>query len=244
MSHESEGDPAADHRPQLEAARDGARGELAPARFLRGGQAAGGPDRGSGRDEADALRAAAEPQRLLDLGFFHDKPLLSDAGAEHKVFLWQNRYVVKHTWPGTYGFVPVLEEGRFATRDASAPQYRHRLRLQNAVFGDAIREEGTISLPYEKGILDPQGESAFACVTSQPFRSGCTATLAKVGQFMEENGFRKAPHFHVWYRPADGILAADAHIGNFVEVDGALFPIDLHLNQVPPQAFVKAGWPI
>ncbi|MDE1169959.1 MAG: hypothetical protein PW734_01910 [Verrucomicrobium sp.] len=151
--------------------------------------------------------------------------------------------VYKHTWPGTFGFVPVIEDGVFSVEPATQEGYRWRNHLQNRALGDEIILQGLIYLPYEKGVVDPQGEIGPALVISQPFRSGRPATPEAVSTFMEENQFRPAPHRNVWYRE-DGVLVADAHFGNFIDIDGRLFPIDLQLNQVPPECFQAVGWPL
>ena len=136
-----------------------------------------------------------------------------------------------------------MEGDGFLTRAATREEYIRRVALQNEVFNDDIRIEGTILLPYGKGLLEAMEGNGPALVTSQPFRIGSSSTYEEIGQFMQENGFLKAPPFHTWYRLGDGILVSDAHLGNFVSVDGSLIPIDLHLNQLLPTMFAEIGWP-
>lgn len=175
--------------------------------------------------------------------FLADKSLLSSEGAEHKVFLWSHRnHVVKHTWPGAFGFVPLIEGKEFSIELATPDDYLRRVEIHNQVFGDHIQVEGVLLLPYEKGVLDPVGDRGWSIVISQPFQEGEPATEKDIARFLAENGFRKAPPRNVWYRPEDGVLLSDAHQGNFVAIDGIPIPIDLHLNQVPPAAFTEAGW--
>jgi len=180
----------------------------------------------------------------LSADFFRDKELLSTEGAEHKVFyLASEGRVFKHTWPGSYGNVPILDaDGSFCVREATPAEYRRRLHLQNEVFGDLIREEGWIRLPREKGLEDPESGDALAIVSSQPFRDGKGCSEDDITVFMEENAFRKAPYFRTWFRPGDGVIVSDAHFGNFIFVGKWLIPIDLQLNQVPRDFFAKAGW--
>lgn len=131
-----------------------------------------------------------------------------------------------------------------ALRSADPSAYLDRLDLFNRVFEDDVRFEGIVR-------LEPENVSL---VTSQPLVLGTTPTRNEVAAFMRALDFREVrepttlpgsdAHFTCWYRPTDGVVAADAKPANFIKsMDGELYAIDLITKQVDePGLLDEACW--
>ena len=175
------------------------------------------------RVRADASDYSAEFESLIDfaqrLGFCEDERLTAPPdtrGHEHEVwFSERDRRVLKATYPNKFGLTLGVH------RDATPSQYLRRLALQNRVFDDDIR---LIGVWNDRGRL--------RIVTSQPMIEGRTATDAEMEATLIT--LRFVPLFAdadpLWYRPADRVLAFDAHPRNFVITPaGMVIPIDVNL---------------
>lgn len=69
--------------------------------------------------------------------------MLSNSTSEHEVRLrLSDGRVVKKTWPGFYGQIPVIKNGRFDRGIATPSEYLERQALQNEVFASDIHMEG------------------------------------------------------------------------------------------------------
>lgn len=117
--------------------------------------------------------------------------------------------------------------GRVYKITKNPPRYGHTHDLNyvqnliwcNEIFGDDVRIEGVVSRP----------EGA-ALVISQPYIVGRSPTEAEVKQWFEMQGcVQLGPH--CWKFP-NGMIVSDAHTGNLILMrDGALVPIDLHIEK-------------
>ncbi len=145
---------------------------------------------------------------------------------------------IKVTKPNRFGFIADTDftlskitqrwVGDLILREALPSEYLLRWRLQNSVFGDAVRLEGVIFSP----------EEGCSLVISQPDISGSPSTLGEISCSMEVLGFREMVGLHLgyvpslsFYRDADRIAVFDAHPANAVTSGGVVFPIDFIVQQ-------------
>lgn len=169
------------------------------------------------------------------------------AGGEHEVYRTADSMrVVKATLSGVFGRVmdedvlldprTFLNQPRLKLRGALPCEYLARWVVLSSVFGLQTRFEGV----YRTSLTaEPQ------LVISQPFIGEHMPDLEDVENLMLAHGFTKVEASHVinpenqdvtWYRQRDGLLITDAFARNF-RMDGqtgAVIPIDLMVNIVPP----------
>ena len=66
-------------------------------------------------------------------------PPISNSTSEHEVWFDEIRErAVKRTWAGVYGQIPFAENGKVGRRNATLPEYLHRMALQIAVFASDL----------------------------------------------------------------------------------------------------------
>jgi hypothetical protein len=168
-------------------------------------------------------RFAAEFEALLDYvaqnGLEFPAHLIPDpapaSGQEHGVWpAGDTGRVYKATWSNRFGLT--------IGGAASPLQYFERLCLANRVFGDDIAFEGVAKVAGKIRV-----------VTSQRFIVGEVPEPQEVSALLEAMGFLslELAGQTAWYRPADNVLAFDAHTKNFVRTVGGILPIDVILLQ-------------
>ena len=206
----------------------------AAARFVRGGQGADGRDaQGPERREREQARIAEwalAQGRLIHDGDLESVPILSNSTSEHEVrYPTPGGRVLKKTWPGFYGQIPVWREGRVEREGALPSEYLDRQALQNEVFGSDLRLEGVnISARPSMILGEPSGQPSF--VVSQRFIQAADLrfpkpTAAAISAFLEAHGFEPLPRSYFgWVRAAEGVI-----------------PIDLQMAVIPQLARVIAA---
>ena len=223
----------------------------AAARFIRGGQGADGRDaQGPERREREQARIAE--WALAQGRLIHDRdldavPILSNSTSEHEVrYPTPGGRVLKKTWPGFYGQIPVWRDGRVERDGALPSEYLDRQALQNEVFGSDLRLEGVnVSARPAMIIGERGGQPSF--VVSQRFIQAADLRFPKptataIAAFFAAHGFEPLPRSYFgWLRAADGVVVLDARGDNFVLAAEGVIPIDLQMAVVPPLARVIAA---
>ena len=183
----------------------------------------------------------------MDDGVLDALPLISNSTSEHEVRARPgDQRVVKKTWPGFFGQVPVWRAGKIERVSATPSQYLERQRLHNEVFCSELRLEGVnISATPSMIIGEPVGQPSF--VISQPFIRAAnpqapTPTQAQIASFFSDHGFEPIPgSYFGWVRRADGVVVLDARGDNFILAADGVVPIDLQMAQVAELAGVTGG---
>lgn len=154
--------------------------------------------------------------------------------------------IVKITLLGVFGRIvdedrlfdsrTFLNSWKLKLRDALPSEYFTRWALLDVLFGLQTRFEGI----HQEDGSEPQ------LVISQPFIGEYMPELEDVEALMKAMGFDKVDAKHIinpengdctWYRQSDGLLITDAFPRNFrLDREGAIIPIDLMINIVPPGA--------
>ena len=168
-------------------------------------------------------------------------------GSEHIVHRTADSLrIVKITLPGVFGRIvdedrlfdsrTFLNSWKLKLRDALPSEYFTRWALLDVLFGLQTQAEGI----HQDDGREPQ------LVISQPFIGEFMPDLEDVESLMKAMGFSKVDAKNVinpenedctWYRQRDGLLITDAFPRNFrLDREGAIIPIDLMINIVPPGA--------
>ena len=168
-------------------------------------------------------------------------------GGEHIVHRTADSLrIVKITLPGVFGRIvdedwlfdsrTFLNSWKLKLRDALPSEYYTRWALLDVLFGLQTQFEGI----HQEDGHEPQ------LVISQPFIGEFMPDLEDVEALMKAMGFEKVDAKHIinpvngdctWYRQRDGLLITDAFPRNFrLDREGAIIPIDLMINIVPPGA--------
>ena len=234
--------PAADPRPEI-APRRNEEALAAAARHIRGNE---GTDR---RDAGGAQRLRAEQERIKEWGSakgclisraeLERLGIISNSTSEHEV---RGRpaddCVVKTTWPGFYGQVPVWQDGKIGRVAALPSQYLERQLLQNAIFNSAIVLEGVMLSDTPSMIIgEPTGQPSF--VISQPFIKALNPVApgpneSQIATFLSAHGFEQVPgSYFGWQRVADGVVILDERRDNFILSAEGVIPIDLQMAIIP-----------
>ena len=177
----------------------------------------------------------AEPEWLsLDL--------ITNATAEHEVrYRLKDHRAVKRTWPGTYGMVPEFLLGTWRPQPATPRQYLLRQALQNELFDDSIRLEGTMEGAGPSMIIG-QPAGGLSLVISQPWLnskdpSDPHPSESEIARLLEDRGFsRLAGSFFGWEDSGAGLIILDAKADNFISTAHGILPIDLRLTHCTPAA--------
>lgn len=165
-------------------------------------------------------------------------PVLSDKTSEHKVFLpVLGLRVIKVTWPGFYGQIPVFRDGKLDRANACPSEYLERQALQNEIFASDLRLEGVnISDRPSMVIGTPVGQPSF--VVSQGFIEAAqpanpVPAMAQIEGFLREHDFEPVPgSYFGWIRRADGVAIVDAKPDNFILSVEGVVPIDLQIARI------------
>jgi len=176
---------------------------------------------------------------LIEETDFEALSVISNSTSEHEV---RGRpadgCVVKQTWPGFYGQVPVWRAGKIERAPALPSQYLDRQLLQNAVFNSAIVLEGVMLSAKPSMIIgEPTGQPSF--VISQPFITALHPDApgpaeSQIAAFLAAHGFESVPgSYFGWQRAADGVVVLDARRDNFILSHEGVIPIDLQMAVIP-----------
>jgi len=166
-------------------------------------------------------------------------PRTSDT-SEHEVrYRIADHRAIKRTWPGTFGNLPALVDGRWQPAPATPREYLHRWVLQNELFGDDVRLEGGMlsSGPSMVIGMPPDGLSL---VISQPWLDAADSRIPHPQEFeisahLRDRGFE--PLFrslYGWRHLNEGIIVLDAKPDNFISTADGILPIDLLIAQIYP----------
>ncbi len=168
-------------------------------------------------------------------------------GGEHVVHLSPDgKRVLKFTLPGEFGFCVdeiILFDSRTFTnkiklthRRALPSEYLWRWLVLRKVFGLLTEVEG----------VTKRDDGSPALVISQPFVGEempdweeIEAQLTGQGFALVDNALLSMPEMNdvIWYRQRDGVIISDAYPRNFrLDATGAIIPVDLLVNIVPPGA--------
>ena len=168
---------------------------------------------------------------------------VSNSTSEHEVFYRiEDSRAVKRTWPGVYGQIPTLSNGKLDRRNATPSEYLNRMALHVAVFGSDIRLEGvTISEKPSMIIGQPSGQPSIV-ISQRWYERAGVATNESIHDFMVDEGFRSVPaSYFGWYRFGDGVVIVDAKPDNFINTAAGVIPIDLQVAQFPQEQLVACG---
>ena len=193
-----------DERPSALARGPNGLGQEA-ASFLAGRARA---DSGHGCSPQEALRVwASEAGHLLGDGVFSGMEVVSNGTSEVEVFYnAANNRAWKRTWPGTFGFAPHYSAPKWIARAAGPAELLSRLDLQNEIFSDDIRVEGTFESSGPSMVIGEQ--------------SGGVSL-----------GFEEmAAAFYGW-KHEDGTIVLDAKPDNFIKSESGIIPIDLQITR-------------
>ena len=233
---------AGDSRTEVPARRD-AEALADAARFIRENESA---DR---RDAGDSQRLRAEQERtkkwvgtrgcLIKEAALEVLGIISNSTSEHEVRgRPADQRVVKKTWPGFYGQVPVWRAGRIERAAALPSQYLERQLLQNLIFKSDIVLEGVVVSEKPSMILgEPTGQPCF--VISQPFIKALHPDTpgpdeSQIADFLMAHGFESIPgSYFGWQRASDGVVILDARRDNFILSVEGVIPIDLQMAVIP-----------
>ncbi len=203
-----------------------------------------------GRDQVCPFPEERERQVTKFIGLPHylrGDMMRIAVGGEHIVHRTADSLrIVKITLPGVFGRIidedrlfdsrTFLNSWKLKLRGALPSEYLARWALLDILFGLQTKFEGI----YQEDGCEPQ------MVISQPFIGEFMPELEDVEALMEAMSFDKVDSKHIinpenadctWYRQHDGILITDAFPRNFrLDREGAIIPIDLMINLVPPGA--------
>jgi len=172
-------------------------------------------------DEALAVKSLSDQANLS--GRVTPPADFTASGGEHDAWFdpQSNRYF-KTTRPGDYG------KNASGVGIARPSDYLERLALTNSIFGDDIKVEGTLGHGDDLQI-----------VTSQPYVDGVAASKPEIKSFMEAKGLEQVnPTTYV--NRQTGIVVGDAKPKNVLATkDGSLFPIDVQVQKLAPEAVEK-----
>lgn len=194
-------------------------------------------------EEAACLRRWSQTEGLLipELDWL-SLALITNSTAEHEVrYRSQDHRAVKRTWPGTYGMVPEYLLGAWRPQPSTPRQYLLRQALQNELFDDSIRLEGTMEGEGPSMIIG-QPAGGLSLVISQPWLnaqdpSDPHPSESEIAGLLEDRGFsRLAGSFFGWEDSDAGLIILDAKADNFISTAHGILPIDLLLTHCPPAA--------
>jgi hypothetical protein len=168
--------------------------------------------------------------------------LITNATAEHEVrYRLKDHRAVKRTWPDTYGMVPEFLLGAWRPQPATPRQYLLRQALQNELFDDSIRLEGTME-GLGPSMIIGQPAGGLSLVISQAWLnardpSDPHPSESEIAGLLEERGFsRLAGSFFGWEDSDAGLIILDAKADNFISTTHGILPIDLLLTHCTPPA--------
>lgn len=222
---------------------------LAAAARLAGGNAALCFGRSSQREFPAALERELRALREEPVAPAPQVPLFAEGG-EHRVYgTLEDKELIKHTLPGTFGRImderslldprTFLSRPKLIVRGALPSEYLRRWAIMADVFGMVTTYLRRVHLT----------DLAVQMAVTQVYiveQADDPTTPTDIAEFFAVHGFERVkPELivnpevqHVtWYRQRHGILVTDAHARNFrKDTEGVLFPIDLVIALVPAHA--------
>lgn len=167
--------------------------------------------------------------------------LVAGHTAEHEVrFREKDSRAVKRTWPGTFGNVPRLVDGKWSPSPATPREYLHRLALQNQFFADDLRLEGAIVSEGPSMIIG-EAPGGLSLVTSQQWLEADNPddphpAEVEVINFLQDQGFQSIfGSFYGWQHSGEDLVVLDAKPDNFIKTPAGILPIDLLLTEISLQ---------
>jgi hypothetical protein len=223
--------------------------EAANPFFLAADQIDGGRGSKASRDASRGIQSeslsdwAKQNARLIPSAEIEALPLVSNHTSEHEVrFRESDNRAVKTTWPGVYGQIPAVVNGRVEKVNATPSEYMRRQGLQNQVFGSDLKIEGVTQSDRPSMIIgQPSGQPSI--VVSQPWHTKSSPLRYEaVKTMLEDDGFIEIPNsYYGWFRPRDRTVLIDAKADNFVEHQGEVIPLDLQMSRFTPMEVKMAG---
>lgn len=217
--------------------------------FLAADQIDGGRGSQASRDASRCIQSESLPDwarqnaRLIPSAEIEALPLVSNHTSEHEVrFRVSDNRAVKTTWPGVYGQIPVVINGRVEKVNATPAEYMRRQGLQNQVFGSDLKIEGVTQSDRPSMIIgQPSGQPSI--VVSQPWYAKASAPKYEaVKAMLESDGFIQVPNsYYGWFRPSDRTILIDAKADNFIEHQGLVIPLDLQMSRFSHSEVKSAG---
>ena len=227
-----------------EACRDQQRAFEHAAQTIACGEGSGSGDPASFRVEIGNLEEWAHREgTLIPESEVDALDRVSNSTSEHEVFYrTEDSRAVKRTWPGVYGQIPTLANGKLDRRNATPSEYLNRMALHVAVFGSDIRLEGvTISQKPSMIIGQPAGQPSIV-ISQRWYEWAGIATNESIHDFLVDEGFRSVPaSYFGWYRFGDGVVIVDAKPDNFINTAAGVVPIDLQMAQFTKDQLVASG---
>ncbi|HUZ06678.1 MAG TPA: NAD-dependent DNA ligase LigA, partial [Candidatus Paceibacterota bacterium] len=163
--------------------------------------------------------------------------LVASGTAEHDVrFRAEDGRAVKRTLPGTFGFIPRLQNGKGISIPASPAEYLQRIQLQNEIFDDDARLEG-VMVSDAPSMLIGQPAGGISFVISQKWLEAADLQRphpdeSQIAAYLDERGFKKIPGaFFGWIREADHVVILDARTDNFILTSAGILPFDLQISR-------------
>ncbi len=211
--------------------------------FGEAAEALVGASAGAGRSLAEfqvqRLVAWAKASQLLIAEQDYDAlPLVSDETGEHEVrFRDSDRRVIKRTWTGTFGMVPVWQDGTWKPGFATPLEYIRRFSMHNALFQDDVRLEGII-VSEKPSCLVGAVPGGVSMVISQRWliaadQDSPHPTEGEIAAYMAERGFEAIPDsFFGWFNEATTLLLLDAKPDNFIKTAEGILPFDVILMRL------------
>jgi len=211
--------------------------------FGEAAEALAGASAGAGRSLAEVqvqrlIEWASSSQRLIGEDDFESLPLVSDETGEHEVrFRDSDRRVVKRTWMGTFGMVPVWDAGCWKPGGATPLEYILRFAMHNELFQDDVRLEGII-ISDKPSMLIGAAPGGVSIVISQRWLVAADPerphpTEEEIAGFMQELGFEAIPEsFFGWFNETSALLLLDAKPDNFIKTAEGILPFDVMLMRL------------
>lgn len=188
--------------------------------------------------EESILKQWAEKSRCVipDEEWAGYRPITNHT-SEHEVrYRAEDHRAIKRTWPGMFGFIPRKLVGKWVPQPATPREYLFRQALQNDIFGDSIRLEGTM-VSEGPSMLIGQPPGGLSLIISQPWLDAADnlqphPSDEQIATHLKERGFE--PLFGTlfgWLNSDYGYVVLDAKADNFVVTTRGVFPIDLLITE-------------
>ena len=149
---------------------------------------------------------------------------------------------MKKTWPGVYGQIPAVIDGKLDRRNATPSEYFTRMALHIATFGSDIRFEGIVISDKPSMIIGQPAREPSIVISQRWYEKAAISTNESIHDFLVGESFRSIPSSYFgWYRSADGIVIVDAKPDNFINTSDGLVPIDLQLAKLTAEDLADAS---
>lgn len=200
--------------------------------------AAGVEDAGNGfrQQQANLSAWAHREGRSVSDAELEALPLLSNSTSEHEVRVREaDGRVVKRTWPGFYGQVPLWRNGKLDRGPATPAQYLERMALHNEVFASAFWLEG-VNESNRPSMIIGEASGQPSLVISQPKIAAVdarfpTPSISQIDEFLRAYEFQPVLGSYFGWQRRDGAVLLDARSDNFIVSAEGVIPIDLQMAQ-------------